>query len=195
MNFRPNVAAVILNQRGDKILMFHRVDGRRKGWQFPQGGVDAGETEEQAILRELNEEIGTNDVKILKQSSRRTRYQFPKAVIKRMQQKNRWRQYWGQEQRWFLVQLNHGTETLSLSNKGHKQEFDRFQWMRPKVGLRKVVRFKRKAYRKGLKRLGVISRSRNRSRISLANLMYPVAPIELRLRLITSMPAALASST
>ena len=44
--FRPNVAAVILNQRGDKILMFHRVDGRRKSWQFPQGGVDAGETEE-----------------------------------------------------------------------------------------------------------------------------------------------------
>ena len=154
--FRPNVVAVILNQRGDKILMFHRVDGQRKGWQFPQGGVDAGETEEQAILRELNEEIGTNDVKILKQSSRRTRYQFPKAVIKRMQQKNRWRQYCGQEQRWFLVQLNQGTETLSLSNKGHKQEFDRFKWMRPKLGLRKVVRFKRKAYRKGLKRLGVI---------------------------------------
>ena len=24
--FRPNVAAVILNQRGDKILMFHRVE-------------------------------------------------------------------------------------------------------------------------------------------------------------------------
>ena len=72
MKFRPNVAAVILNQRGDKILMFHRVDGRRKGWQFPQGGVDPGETEEQAMLRELNEEIGTNDVKILKQSSKRT---------------------------------------------------------------------------------------------------------------------------
>ena len=156
MKFRPNVAAVILNQRGDKTLMFHRVDGRRNGWQFPQGGVDAGETEKQAILRELNEEIGTNDVKILKQSSRRTRYQFPEAVKKRMQQKNRWRQYWGQEQRWFLVQLNHGTESLSLSNKGHKQEFDGFRWMRPKVGLRKVVRFKRKAYRKGLKRLGVI---------------------------------------
>ena len=156
MKFRPNVAAVILNQRGDKTLMFHRVDGRRNGWQFPQGGVDAGETEEQAILRELNEEIGTNDVKILKQSSRRTRYQFPEAVKKRMQQKNRWRQYCGQEQRWFLVKLNQGTETLSLSNEGHKQEFDRFKWMRPKVGLRKVVRFKRKAYRKGLKRLGVI---------------------------------------
>ena len=118
--------------------------------------MDPGETEEQAILRELNEEIGTNNVKILKQSSKRTRYQFPKAVLKRMQQKNRWRKYWGQEQRWFLIQLNQGTETLSLSNKGHKQEFDRFKWMRPKVGLRKVVRFKRKAYRKGLKRLGVI---------------------------------------
>ena len=156
MKFRPNVAAVILNQHGDKILMFHRVDRRRKGWQFPQGGVDAGETEEQAILRELKEEIGTNDVKILKQSSKRTRYQFPKAVLKRMQQRNRWRQYWGQEQRWFLVQLNLGTETLTLYNKGHKQEFDRFKWMKPKAGLRKVVRFKRKAYRKGLKRLGVI---------------------------------------
>ena len=156
MKFRPNVAAVILNQQGDKILMFHRVDRRRKGWQFPQGGVDAGETEEQAILRELKEEIGTNDVKILKQSSKRTRYQFPKAVLKRMQQRNRWRQYWGQEQRWFLVQLNLGTETLTLYNKGHKQEFDRFKWMKPKAGLRKVVRFKRKAYRKGLKRLGVI---------------------------------------
>ena len=154
--FRPNVAAVILNQCGDKILMFHRVDGRRKSWQFPQGGVDAGETEEQAIMRELKEEIGTNDVRILKQSSKRTRYQFPKSIMKKMQHRSRWRKYWGQEQRWFLVQLNLGTEALSLNNKGHKQEFDNFKWMRPKAGLRKVVRFKRKAYRKGLKRLGVI---------------------------------------
>ena len=156
IKFRANVAAVIINQRGDKILMFHRVDGRRKGWQFPQGGVDAGETEEQAIMRELKEEIGTNDVRILKQSSKRTRYQFPKSIMKKMQHRSRWRKYWGQEQRWFLVQLNLGTEALSLNNEGHKQEFDQFKWMRPKAGLRKVVRFKRKAYRKGLKRLGVI---------------------------------------
>ena len=156
MEFRPNVAAVILNQRGDKILMFHRADGRRKGWQIPQGGVDLGETEEQAILRELKEEIGTEDVRIIKQSSKRTRYKFPKAVLKLMQQQGRWKHFWGQEQRWFLLRLNQGTEMLSLKNEAHKQEFDRFKWMRPKAGLRKVVRFKRKAYRKGLKRLGVI---------------------------------------
>ena len=89
MKFRLNVAAVILNQRGDKILMFHRVNGRRKGWQFPQGGVDAGETEEQALMRELKEEIGTNDVRILKQSPKRTRYQFPKSIMKKMHAQNK----------------------------------------------------------------------------------------------------------
>lgn len=156
MKYRRNVAAVILNEKGDKVLMFHRTDGRRKGWQFPQGGVDPGETEEQAILRELKEEIGTNAVTILRQSKKRTRYRFPKKVRRQLRQNERWKQFKGQEQRWFLVQLQQGTETIQFQNEGHRQEFDRFRWIRAKAGLRKVVRFKRKAYRQGLKRLGVI---------------------------------------
>lgn len=154
--YRRNVAAVIFDESRNRVLMFHRADLRKKSWQFPQGGVDPGESEEQAVLRELKEEIGSNDVTILRQSAKRTRYRFPKSVRLQMQKKRKWRDYVGQEQRWFLVRLNHDTDELSLKNEGYQQEFNDFRWMSPRQGLRKVVGFKQKAYRKGLKRLGVI---------------------------------------
>ena len=61
MPLRENVAGVIMNERGE-VFVAQRTGG---GGQFPQGGVDAGETPEHAILRELAEETGTSSYRIL----------------------------------------------------------------------------------------------------------------------------------
>ena len=76
--FRANVAAVIFDPENKKVLMFRRLAKKNKelkflsdggqlrwNWQFPQGGVDFKETENETLLRELKEEIGTNNVKII----------------------------------------------------------------------------------------------------------------------------------
>ena len=87
--FRSNIVAVIIDQKKNKILMFRRAAKRdanskpltdggqlRWNWQFPQGGVDPGETEEEALFRELEEEIGTNDVTIIRVAAKRVRYNY-----------------------------------------------------------------------------------------------------------------------
>jgi putative (di)nucleoside polyphosphate hydrolase len=56
MNYRANVAGILCNSAG-QILICERL-GVPEAWQFPQGGIDAGETPEQALSRELSEEIG-----------------------------------------------------------------------------------------------------------------------------------------
>ena len=64
-NYRPNVAIIILNNSG-QILWCKRKDGN--GWQFPQGGLDKGESPLEAIYRETQEEVGLErkDIRIIK---------------------------------------------------------------------------------------------------------------------------------
>ena len=82
--FRSNVAAVIIHPTENKVLMFRRLAEKDKNsgfltgggqlkwnWQFPQGGVNEGESEEEALFRELKEEIGTRDVEIIRSEERR----------------------------------------------------------------------------------------------------------------------------
>ena len=164
--FRSNVAAVIIHPVENKVLMFRRL-GKEKNselitghgqlkwcWQFPQGGVDEGESEEEALFRELNEEIGTEDVKIIRVGEKRVRYHYPHKVKRVLNQSPQWRPFHGQQQRWFLLHLNCHTDKISFNN--DPIEFDAFQWIRPRKGLSRVVPFKRKAYRKGLRMLGVL---------------------------------------
>ena len=164
--FRPNVAAVILHPEKKKVLMFRRIAktselGDKKDkkkikylWQFPQGGVDPGESEEETLFRELEEEIGTKKVSILAVSPKRVRYHYPRNVKSLLKRRPKWKQYKGQQQRWFLVRLEGGTETINFDHQ--PAEFDSFKWVSPRKGLKKVVPFKRKAYRKGLRLLGVM---------------------------------------
>ena len=53
--FRPNVGIILLNQK-NQVFWGKRI--RTHSWQFPQGGIDRGETPEQALFRELQEEVG-----------------------------------------------------------------------------------------------------------------------------------------
>ena len=165
--FRPNVAAVIVDPLNNKVLMFRRLSKKdnkakllsdggqlRWNWQFPQGGIDPGENEEETLLRELEEEIGTRDVTIIRVSKSRIRYHYPRKMLYVLHKKPEWKPFRGQEQRWFLVQLNCSTEQINFTHQ--PIEFDAFQWISPRRGLKKVVPWKRKAYRKGLRSLGIL---------------------------------------
>ena len=105
--YRPCVLAVIVNQ-DNKILVGERAD-KPGVWQMPQGGVDAGETDEQALFRELAEEIGTSEAEVIKKLDDRISYDFPKDlpsdIIKR---------YKGQKQAWFLVSLKPTAKLILL---------------------------------------------------------------------------------
>ena len=165
--FRSNVAAVIIHPAENKVLMFRRLAEKDKNsgflpgsahlkwnWQFPQGGVNDGESEEEALFRELKEEIGTADIKIIRVAEKRIRYHYPLKVKRVLNRKPEWRPFLGQQQRWFLLNLNCHTEKISFNH--DPIEFDAFQWIFPRKGLSRVVPFKRKAYRKGLRLLGVL---------------------------------------
>ena len=165
--FRPNVAAVIFDPVKNKVLMFRRVSKKseaekplseggqlRWNWQFPQGGVEPGENEEETLFRELEEEIGTRDVNIICSSKTRIRYHYPRKMLCILHKQPIWKPFRGQQQRWYLVKMNCETEQISFTHQ--PVEFDAFQWISPRRGLKLVVPWKRKAYRKGLRSLGIL---------------------------------------
>lgn len=100
-NYRPNVAAVIMSSLYPfemKFFLAKRVD-IKDAWQFPQGGIDKGETPKMALFRELKEEIGTDKVEIIAEYPKWLSYDFPEDVLEKM------KPYSGQIQKYFLVRL------------------------------------------------------------------------------------------
>ncbi|WP_169777075.1 RNA pyrophosphohydrolase [Campylobacter mucosalis] len=99
--YRPNVSAVILSSKYPfkcEIFVANRVD-LDGVWQFPQGGIDDGEEPKTALLRELNEEIGTDEIEILDEYPEWLSYDFPNGASKKMYP------FDGQTQKYFLVRL------------------------------------------------------------------------------------------
>jgi putative (di)nucleoside polyphosphate hydrolase len=148
--FRPNVGIVVANNHG-QVLWARRVGGR-DAWQFPQGGIDKGESPEQALFRELEEEVGltADDVEILGRTRGWLRYRLPKQFIRTGQQPL----CIGQKQKWFLLRIlsDDGAVRLNLNK---KPEFDHWQWVSYWYPLNEVVSFKREVYRKAMKELAV----------------------------------------
>ena len=142
--FRANVAMVISNGRG-QILLAKRVG--QKAWQFPQGGIDQGESAQQALFRELYEEVGlkSEDVKIVQQCKRWLRYHIPE----KMQRKNVTPRCIGQKQRWFFLQLVGDQKKIDFNATGHP-EFDAWEWVSYWYHINQVVSFKQNVYRQAL---------------------------------------------
>lgn len=103
--YRPGVGIVLFNAEGN-IFVARRIDQSQRGWQMPQGGIEPGEIPRDAALRELREEIGTDDVEILAESRLWLRYDLPTALIGHAWG-GRWR---GQQQKWFAMRF-HGQES------------------------------------------------------------------------------------
>lgn len=134
--------------------MFRRIGVQKGGWQFPQGGVGKGESDQEAMFRELEEEIGTHSVKIIKESNSRIKYKFPQWILDDWKRMGRKSKYMGQKQRWYLVELDGDVDSIHFNNQ--PQEFDKFKWVPIKKVEKRVIPFKQNAYRKGLKVLGLL---------------------------------------
>ncbi|HTP46732.1 MAG TPA: RNA pyrophosphohydrolase [Casimicrobiaceae bacterium] len=145
--YRPNVAIVIANPKN---LVFWGKRVREHAWQFPQGGIHPGETPEQAMYRELREEVGlaAEHVKILGRTRDWLRYDVPQQWIKR-----EWRgSYRGQKQIWYLLRLVGRDSDVSLRASSHP-EFDAWRWHDYWIPLESVIDFKREVYRRALMEL------------------------------------------
>ncbi|MFP6810161.1 MAG: RNA pyrophosphohydrolase [Pseudohongiellaceae bacterium] len=145
--FRSNIGIVICN-RGGQLLWAKRAG--ESGWQFPQGGIKKRETLEQALYRELNEEVGlaVEDVRILHQTDDWLHYRLPKNFIRH--HKNPL--CIGQKQKWFLLSLESNDSKVRLTKSG-QPEFDEWRWVSYWYPLHQVIEFKRDVYRKALKEL------------------------------------------
>ena len=142
--FRPNVGIIICNKLG-QLLWAKRI--RQNAWQFPQGGVFKHEVPEEALYRELWEEVGlqANQVKVIAKTSDWLKYDLPKSMI----HYGRLPLCKGQKQQWFLLELLAENEQLSLYNSA-SPEFEEWRWVDYWFPLRRVVAFKRKVYRQVL---------------------------------------------
>ena len=162
--FRPNVGIILLNQR-NQVFWGKRI--RTHSWQFPQGGIDRGETPEQAMFRELHEEVGLRPehVRIVARTRDWLRYEVPERFIRRDARSY----YRGQKQIWFLLQLTGHDWDLNLRATNHP-EFDAWRWNDYWVPLDVVVEFKRGVYEMALTELSrYVPRQDSRNRYLRSN--------------------------
>ena len=145
--YRPNVGIILCNE--DQRLLWARRFGQ-DAWQFPQGGINTDETPEEAMFRELNEEVGLRpeDVEIMGATRGWLRYQLPKRFVRRHCRPI----CIGQKQVWFLLKMKCEEERVRF-DVGEKPEFDSWRWVDYWQPLREVVFFKRDVYRRALNEL------------------------------------------
>ena len=143
--YRPNVGIVICNRKG-QVLWAKRYG--QNSWQFPQGGINDNESAEQAMYRELYEEVGLQpkDVKVLYASKHWLRYKLPKRLLRYDSKPV----CIGQKQRWFLLQLVGDEKNINM-NTTKSPEFDGWRWVSFWYPVRQVVSFKKDVYRKAMK--------------------------------------------
>ena len=145
--YRPNVGIVLANEH-NQVFWGKRI--REHSWQFPQGGIKKGETPEEAMYRELQEEVGLKPehVRVLGRTRDWLRYDVPKQWIRRD-----WRSaYKGQKQIWFLLRLV-GRDSDVCLRASEKPEFDAWRWNNYWVPLDSVIEFKREVYEQALNEL------------------------------------------
>ena len=139
--YRENVGAVVFNRQG-RVWLGHRVHtGGGQAWQFPQGGVDAGEPLEAAARRELYEETGITSVSLLARTEGWISYDFPLDVVG----SKRARGYRGQKQAWFAFLFEGDDSEVNLAAHA-PAEFDAWRWADLHEAPDLVAPFKREAY-------------------------------------------------
>ncbi len=145
--YRLNVGIILSNASGRVFW------GKRHGqdaWQFPQGGMTPNETPQQALFRELHEEIGLeeSDVEILGVTKRWLKYKLPKQYLRHGSTPL----VIGQKQKWFLLKLTTNEQKIRL-DLSDSPEFDSWRWIDYKDPVETVIFFKRQVYKQALKEL------------------------------------------
>ncbi|MEM1196955.1 MAG: RNA pyrophosphohydrolase [Pseudomonadota bacterium] len=141
--YRPCAGFMLLNAQG-LVFTGQRIDARSHGtWQMPQGGIDPGEDEEAAALRELEEETGItpDKVEVIARASSPLTYDLPPELLGKV-----WKgKYRGQIQHWFLGRFLGEDSDINLE--AHDPpEFNAYRWLEPALLPDMIVPFKRKVY-------------------------------------------------
>ncbi|MCB1624812.1 MAG: RNA pyrophosphohydrolase [Pseudomonadales bacterium] len=149
--YRANVGIVLMRPDG-RVFLGRRVGGR--GWQFPQGGVLLHEAPEEALFRELKEEIGLDRsaVKLVGATRDWLRYDLPKRYRRRGPDSF----CIGQKQRWFLLRCTQAELPIRFDDTG-EPEFDQFRWTTWWEPVREVIFFKRPVYVQALHELAPLA--------------------------------------
>lgn len=147
--YRPNVGIILCNDAGE--VFWARRTGE-DSWQFPQGGIRRNETPEQALYRELAEEVGLGPehVVVMGRTDGWLRYRIPRRYL-RHNGRDRPRCI-GQKQLWYLLKLVGQEQAVCLDNTD-KPEFDSWRWINYWETVDLVIPFKRIVYRKALEQL------------------------------------------
>ncbi len=145
--YRLNVGIVLINESGRVFW------GRRHGhdaWQFPQGGLAAGETALDAMYRELHEEIGLErqDIEVLGVTKRWLKYRLPKQYLRHGSEPL----VIGQKQKWYLLKLVSSEQKVRL-DLCDSPEFDSWRWIDYHEPQEHVIFFKKQVYTQALKEL------------------------------------------
>jgi len=143
--YRPNVAAVVLSSEYPavmKVFIGLRSD-MKDVWQFPQGGIDDGESPREALLRELKEEIGTDNIEIISEYPEWEFYDFPDGIAKNKKLYN----YSGQKQKYYLVRLKNDSE---INIKTYHPEFNEYKFVKSDSVFEFISHFKKPIYKKVL---------------------------------------------
>ena len=145
--YRPNVGIILCNSDG-RLFWGKRIG--QHSWQFPQGGIRRDESPEQAMFRELAEEVGLRPehVQVIGCTKGWLRYRLPKRLIRHGNQPT----CIGQKQVWFLLRMVGGEDVVCL-DASERPEFDHWQWVDYWYPLRAVVPFKRHVYWRALHEL------------------------------------------
>ncbi len=148
--FRANIGIILIRDTGE-LFLGRRPEGR--GWQFPQGGVHAGETPEAALYRELNEEVGLDsaDVELLGSTRSWLRYRLPAQY-----RRNTRPLCIGQKQRWFLLRFR-GLDSRFRFDVTDRPEFESWEWVPYWTPVREVIHFKRRVYSRALHELAPLA--------------------------------------
>jgi len=137
--YRPGTGVVLISSE-NRVFVGQRIDTTIEAWQMPQGGIDPGEDAETAALRELEEEIGTRNVRVLARTRDWLTYDLPEDLVGKV-----WGgKFRGQKQLWFLMRFLGRDSDINLQT-AHP-EFRAWKWIPYAEVAKTVVPFKRRVY-------------------------------------------------
>ena len=149
--YRSCVGIMLLNRDG-LVFVGQRLNMAETAWQMPQGGIDAGESPREAALRELLEEIGTNNAEIIAVRDDWLNYDLPDEIQTKI-----WDgKYRGQTQKWIAMRFKDNDTAINIRTE--HPEFRAWKWLPVTKLASEIVAFKRPIYKQVVDGFGHLAR-------------------------------------